>query len=119
MPNVKFIGGFHCQEAEPLKDQSLVDWINEADDGIIVFSMGSMVRSMHKSKAEVIAAALARLPQRVIWRYDGEMPDSLGANTKTMDWIPQNELMGHPKTKLFISHGGKSLLKRFIFPVHT
>jgi len=64
---------------------------------------------MHKSKAEVIAAALARLPQRVIWRYDGEMPDSLGANTKTMDWIPQNELMGHAKTKLFISHGGKTL----------
>jgi len=115
MPNVKFIGGFHCQEAEPIKDENLLDWINEAKDGIIVFSMGSMVRSMHKSKAEVIAAALARLPQRVIWRYDGEMPDSLGANTKTMDWIPQNELMGHAKTKLFISHGGTNGLYQAIY----
>jgi len=44
MPNVKFIGGFHCQEAEPIKDENLLDWINEAKDGIIVFSMGSMVR---------------------------------------------------------------------------
>lgn len=115
MPNVKFIGGFHCQAAEPLKDQALAKWVDGAENGLIVFSMGSMVRSMHISKAEVIAAALARLPQRVIWRYDGEKPKSLGENTKTMEWIPQNELMGHPKTVLFISHGGTNGLYQAIY----
>lgn len=64
---------------------------------------------MHHSKAEMIARALAKLKQRVIWRYAGEIPAGLGANTKIMDWIPQNDLIGHPKTILFITHGGKFL----------
>lgn len=106
MPNVKFIGGFHCKPAQQLEDRSLQDWVNNADNGLIVFSMGSMVRSMHISKSEMIARALSRLPQRVIWRYAGETPKSLGANTKIMEWIPQNDLIGHPKTKLFLTHGG-------------
>ena len=68
--------------------------------------MGSMVRSMDKSKSEMIATALSRLDQKVIWRYAGDKPKSLGSNTKIMDWIPQNDLIGHHKTKLFITHGG-------------
>jgi glucuronosyltransferase len=108
MPNVKFIGGFHCSDAKPLADESLEAWIQEADEGLIVFSMGSMVRSMHKSKSEMIARALAKLPQKVIWRYAGETPAGLGKNTKVMSWIPQNDLIGHPKTKLFLTHGGNA-----------
>ena len=50
---------------------------------------------------------LAKLPQRVIWRYAGQRPKGLGNNTKIMEWIPQNDLIGHPKTVLFITHGGK------------
>ena len=87
----------------------MANWIETADEGLIVFSMGSMVRSMHHSKSEIIARALARLPQKVIWRYAGETPKGLGKNTKIMEWIPQNDLIGHPKTKLFITHGGKPL----------
>ena len=25
-----------------------------------------------------------------------------------MEWIPQNDLMGHPNTKLFLTHGGET-----------
>ncbi|XP_072477041.1 UDP-glucuronosyltransferase 2B31-like isoform X2 [Notamacropus eugenii] len=45
------------------------------------------------------------LPE-VLWRYEGKKPDTLGPNTRTYDWIPQNDLLGHPKTKAFITHGG-------------
>ena len=107
MPNVKFIGGFHCNPPRPLENPDLAEWVNNADEGLIVFSMGSMVRSMHSSKSEMIAKVLAKLPQRVIWRYAGDTPKGLGKNTKIMEWIPQNDLIGHPKTKLFLTHGGK------------
>ena len=96
-------------QENPKHNPELANWIDTADEGLIVFSMGSMVRSMHHTKSEMIARALARLPQKVIWRYAGERPNGLGENTKIMEWIPQNDLIGHPKTKLFITHGGKTL----------
>merc|ERR1719473_1520758 len=105
MPNVKFIGGFHCKEAAPLPAE-LEEFASSADAGLIVFSMGSMVRSMHSSKANRLAAAFAKLPQKVIWRYAGQKPKSLGNNTKIMEWIPQNDLIGHKNTILFVTHGG-------------
>ncbi|XP_005392872.1 PREDICTED: UDP-glucuronosyltransferase 2B17-like isoform X3 [Chinchilla lanigera] len=43
---------------------------------------------------------------KVIWRYSGKKPDTLQPNTQLYDWIPQNDLLGHPKTKAFITHGG-------------
>uniref|UniRef100_H0XXQ7 UDP-glucuronosyltransferase n=1 Tax=Otolemur garnettii TaxID=30611 RepID=H0XXQ7_OTOGA len=43
---------------------------------------------------------------QVLWRHKGKKPATLGANTQLYDWIPQNDLLGHPKTKAFITHGG-------------
>ena len=30
----------------------------------------------------------------------------LPENTICLDWMPQNDLLGHPKTVLFLNHGG-------------
>ncbi|XP_041494732.1 UDP-glucuronosyltransferase 2B1-like, partial [Microtus oregoni] len=38
--------------------------------------------------------------------FDGKKPDTLASNTRLYKWIPQNDLLGHPKTKAFIAHGG-------------
>ena len=45
----------------PKFDPELAAWVESANDGLVVFSMGSMVRSMHPTKSEMIARALARL----------------------------------------------------------
>uniref|UniRef100_A0AAY5EN28 UDP-glucuronosyltransferase n=1 Tax=Electrophorus electricus TaxID=8005 RepID=A0AAY5EN28_ELEEL len=52
---------------------------------------------------------------KVLWRYSGEKPDTLFPNTRLYDWIPQNDLLGHPKTKAFITHGGNNGLYEAIF----
>ena len=31
---------------------------------------------------------------QVIWRFSGDTPTMLAANTKLSDWIPQNDLLG-------------------------
>ena len=94
-------------KAAAIKDEELAKWADEAEKGLIIFSMGSMISDMHPTKSKMLAGALSRLEQRVIWRYSGEIPENIGDNVKIMDWIPQNDLMGHNNTKLFISHGGK------------
>eukprot|EP00064_Thunnus_orientalis_P026140 superscaffoldBa00015488_g26619 len=68
---------------------------SSGDDGIVVFTLGSMIKNITSEKGNMIASALAQLPQKVraLWRYSGEKPETLGANTRVYDWIPQNDLL--------------------------
>uniref|UniRef100_F7IGM7 UDP glucuronosyltransferase family 2 member A1 complex locus n=1 Tax=Callithrix jacchus TaxID=9483 RepID=F7IGM7_CALJA len=52
---------------------------------------------------------------KVLWRYKGQKPATLGNNTQLYDWIPQNDLLGHPKTKAFITHGGTNGIYEAIY----
>uniref|UniRef100_A0A3Q2V6F6 UDP-glucuronosyltransferase n=1 Tax=Haplochromis burtoni TaxID=8153 RepID=A0A3Q2V6F6_HAPBU len=51
----------------------------------------------------------------VVWRYIGEKPETLSANTRIYDWIPQNDLLGHPKARAFITHGGTNGIYEAIY----
>ena len=93
-----------------MEDSSLASWADGAENGLILFSMGSMISEMHESKTQMFVNALNRVPMRVIWRFSGKLPDNVGENIRAMDWFPQNDLMGHRNTKLFISHGGNFFL---------
>uniref|UniRef100_A0A669DWS2 UDP-glucuronosyltransferase n=1 Tax=Oreochromis niloticus TaxID=8128 RepID=A0A669DWS2_ORENI len=46
---------------------------------------------------------------------EGEKPETLSANTRIYDWIPQNDLLGHPKTRAFITHGGTNGIYEAIY----
>ncbi|KAK7909481.1 hypothetical protein WMY93_014165 [Mugilogobius chulae] len=52
---------------------------------------------------------------KVIWRYSGPTPRSLGPNTKLLPWIPQNDLLGHPQTRAFVAHGGTNGIYEALF----
>nr|XP_020007280.1 UDP-glucuronosyltransferase 2B4-like isoform X2 [Castor canadensis] len=109
LPNFVFVGGLQCKPAKPLP-KKIEDFVQSSgENGVVVFSLMSMVSNLTEERANVIASALAQIPQRlekVVWRYDGKKPDTLGSNTQLYKWIPQNDLLGHPKTKAFITHGG-------------
>ncbi|XP_020007232.1 UDP-glucuronosyltransferase 2B31-like [Castor canadensis] len=106
LPNFVFVGGLQCKPAKPLPKE-MEDFVQSSEEnGVVVFSLGSMVSNLTEERANVIASALAQIPQKVLWRYDGKKPDTLGSNTRLYKWIPQNDLLGHPKTKAFITHGG-------------
>ncbi|XP_070361829.1 UDP-glucuronosyltransferase 2B4-like isoform X2 [Equus asinus] len=88
---------------------------SSGDNGIVVLSLGSIISNMTEERANVIASALAQIPQKVIWRFVGKKPDTLGANTRLYEWIPQSDLLGHPKTKAFITHGGANGIYEAIY----
>ncbi|XP_020043126.1 UDP-glucuronosyltransferase 2A3 isoform X2 [Castor canadensis] len=115
LPNFEFVGGLHCKPAKPLPKE-MEDFVQSSgENGVVVFSLGSMVKNLTEEKANLIASALAQIPQKVLWRYKGKKPDTLGSNTRLFDWIPQNDLLGHPKTKAFITHGGTNGIYEAIY----
>ncbi|XP_059192349.1 UDP glucuronosyltransferase 2 family, polypeptide B3 isoform X2 [Centropristis striata] len=115
LPNFKFVGGIHCRPAEPLPEDMEEFVQSSGDAGIVVFTLGSFIKNITSERANMIASALAQIPQKVLWRYSGEKPKTLGANTRTYDWIPQNDLLGHNKTRAFVTHGGTNGIYEAIY----
>nr|XP_057924617.1 UDP glucuronosyltransferase 5 family, polypeptide G1 [Doryrhamphus excisus] len=115
MPNMVYIGGFQCKKAQPLPDDLEAFMQSSGEHGVVVMSLGTLVSALPREVTNAIAAAFAQLPQKVIWRFVGERPSSLGNNTLLVDWLPQNDLLGHPKTRVFVAHGGTNGIYEAIY----
>ncbi|XP_035237352.1 UDP glucuronosyltransferase 5 family, polypeptide E1 [Anguilla anguilla] len=115
MPNVVYMGGFQCRPAQPLPPE-LEEFVQSSGEhGVVLMSLGTLLGGLQPHISEVIASAFARLPQKVVWRHLGARPSTLGNNTLLLDWLPQNDLLGHPKTRAFVTHGGTNGLYEAIY----
>ncbi len=45
----------------------------------------------------------------MIWRYPGEQPKNVPSHIKLMSWMPQNDLLAHNNTKVFVTHCGEKV----------
>ncbi|XP_036399592.1 UDP-glucuronosyltransferase 2C1-like isoform X1 [Megalops cyprinoides] len=115
MPNVVYMGGFQCKPSKPLPED-LEEFVQSSGEhGVIIMSLGTVFGQLPHDIADEIAAAFAQLPQKVIWRYTGDRPATLGNNTRLVNWMPQNDLLGHPKTRVFVAHGGTNGVQETIY----
>ncbi|XP_022108743.1 UDP-glucuronosyltransferase 2C1-like [Acanthaster planci] len=106
-PNTILIGGLTIGAPKPLPQDFETFIQGSGKQGVIIFSVSTLLHVMDMEMAEMIATALAKLPQRVIWKYLGDKrPASLGNNTMIAPWISQQDLIAHEKTRLLIYHGG-------------
>ena len=73
---------------------------------------------MPESKRDAFTRALGRLRQRVVWKWEGSLPGARGevqpANILTSSWLPQQDLLGHPNVRLFVTHGGAGSVQETI-----
>ncbi|CAB3372114.1 Hypothetical predicted protein [Cloeon dipterum] len=111
-PNVVNVGCMQCRQPKPLP-QDLEDFMQSSGEhGVILFSFGSTVdlaapaappRLLRK-----ILASFARMPQKVLMKLAGELPanTSVPENVRIQRWVPQQDVLGHPKTRLFFTHCG-------------
>ncbi|XP_038670477.1 UDP-glucuronosyltransferase 2A2-like [Scyliorhinus canicula] len=115
MPNIVYMGGFQCKPSKPLAAEFEEFVQSSGDHGIIVMSLGTIISSLPLQITMKIAEAFAQVPQKVIWRYHGKIPPNIGNNTLLAKWIPQNDLLGHPKTRAFVAHGGTNGIYEAIY----
>lgn len=55
---------------------------------------------------DALLKVFARLPQRVIWKWETEDIQGLPENVLVLRWLPQYDLLHHPNCVAFITHGG-------------
>ncbi|MBN3292901.1 UD2A2 glucuronosyltransferase, partial [Polypterus senegalus] len=115
MPNVIYVGGFQCKPPKPLPSDLEQFMESSGEHGVIIISLGTLISNLPEDITNKIAAAFAQLPQKVIWKHSGETPTGLGNNTLLVKWIPQNDILGHPKTRVFVSHGGTNGIYEAIY----
>uniref|UniRef100_A0A6I8QA73 UDP-glucuronosyltransferase n=1 Tax=Xenopus tropicalis TaxID=8364 RepID=A0A6I8QA73_XENTR len=119
LPHVLYIGGLLTKPAQPVS-QELEHFISQSGEhGFIIVAFGSMMASSPYTEfVKEMNDGFAKIPQKVIWRYRiSEWPKELqlAPNVKIMDWIPQNDLLGHPKARLLVTHGGINSVQEAIY----
>ncbi|KAL8588536.1 hypothetical protein ACOMHN_058435 [Nucella lapillus] len=105
LPNVKFIGGTVKGPVGPLPKE-LKSFMDEAREGVVIVSFGSYVLGVPTEISEKLFRVFQSLPMKVVFRSNLPSPDPTKVMTST--WLPQNDLLGHPNTKVFVSHCGKN-----------
>lgn len=95
VPNLIPVGGLHVDEPKELPLE-LKQFLDEAQNGAIFFSLGSNVKisSLPSEKLEAILNVLGRLKMKVLFKTDENLKN-LPENIKIGKWLPQNDILGN------------------------
>ncbi|XP_013189936.2 UDP-glycosyltransferase UGT5 isoform X2 [Amyelois transitella] len=101
------IGGYHIDPEVPPLPKDLQNLLDNANNGLIYFSMGSILKS--KDLPDVLKKdlleTLGSLKHTVLWKFEEVLPN-LPPNVHIVHWAPQQSILAHPNCILFITHGG-------------
>ena len=105
MPNTDEIGDLICQPAQRLPDD-LQRFMDEAKDGVIIVALGAAFDHMPEEMGDKFCNALGKNRLKVLWKTKKAPLCDIPDNIKIMPWIPQNDVLAHTNTRLFLSHCG-------------
>lgn len=80
--------------------QNIEKFINEATQGVIYFSMGSLLRSetFPKRKLNAFLYAFSKIPQRILWKWGSDTLPGKSDNIMISKWMPQRDIFGRIHT---------------------
>ncbi|XP_037300055.1 UDP-glycosyltransferase UGT5 isoform X5 [Manduca sexta] len=106
-PNVVFMGGIHQNPTKPLP-QELKTYLDSSKNGVIYISFGTnvMPSMLPPERIQILVKVFSKLPYDVLWKYDKDELPGRSKNIRLEKWLPQSDLLRHPKVKMFITQGG-------------
>ena len=103
-PNMVPVGGLATRPPRRLNGK-LKEFMDSAQDGAVIVSLGSMIKFIPREVKETMMAAFKRFKNiKFVFKFGNE--SRMDENVMLMSWIPQNDLLGHQNTKIFITHCG-------------
>lgn len=110
VPGVIEIGGIQVKSKPDPLPEDIKEFLEKGKHGAILFSLGSNLKGEHiqPEVVKTIFKGLSSLKQQVIWKWeDPKNTPGKSANILYKKWLPQDDILAHPKLKLFITHAGK------------
>ncbi|CAH2089805.1 unnamed protein product [Euphydryas editha] len=106
-PNVVYLGGLHQKPQRELP-KDLKSYLDSSEHGVIYISFGTNVKPsmFHPEKLKIFTEVLSQLPYDVLWKWDKDELAGRPNNVRISKWLPQSDLLRHPKIRLFITQGG-------------
>ncbi|UMM34240.1 hypothetical protein L5515_007400 [Caenorhabditis briggsae] len=113
-----FSFGAYCKPSSTPLPSDFLSFIDDPKSkGTILIAFGTFIdwRRAPKHYYDTFSTIVNQLTDyRVIWSMKGERPPGLRDHVKTSSWVPQNQILHHNKTVLFLSHGGLKSTKEVI-----
>ncbi|CAG9765086.1 unnamed protein product [Ceutorhynchus assimilis] len=115
VPTVVPLSFLHVDKPKPLP-KDLKDEIESAKNGVVYFSLGSIVKSagINERVRQVIMEALAELPYKVLWKFENDTMPGKPKNVVTRKWMPQQDILAHPNVKVFMTQFGLQSLEEAV-----
>ncbi|KAJ8930796.1 hypothetical protein NQ314_016373 [Rhamnusium bicolor] len=90
---INIVDGAHFLKSKPLP-KDLQDYLDNAREGFIYFSLGSNVKSslISNTTKEVILKTFSQLPYQILWKFEEELTGKHN-NIKIQKWFPQQDIV--------------------------
>ncbi|CAB3380227.1 Hypothetical predicted protein [Cloeon dipterum] len=114
-PAVKEVGCIQCSNGKQLRRKYL-EFLEEMES-FIFMSFGSNIKSssLPNETIQSILQTFGELDIKVIWKFESESVPDKPANVMIDKWVPQQDILAHPKLCLFITHGGRLSVQEALF----
>ncbi|XP_051153638.1 UDP-glycosyltransferase UGT5-like isoform X2 [Leptopilina boulardi] len=116
LPNVVEVHSLHINDNPAHLPQDIQEFLDNAPDGVIYFSLGSNLQSDQLSNNSLTAlyGAFRTLKQKILWKHTG-IPTIEIKNIKFIKWAPQQTVLAHKNTKVFMMQGGLQSLQEAVY----
>ena len=120
LPNTIHVTSLSARPAQPLPAhiEKIVSTATD-DDGVIVMSLGTFWFDIPTEILSRFFDAFSQLPQTVLFRFTNKdnitLSQEVPKNVHLLPWLPQNDIIGHARTVLFITHCGNGGLNEAVY----
>ncbi|KAH8347155.1 hypothetical protein KR059_005866 [Drosophila kikkawai] len=108
VPSIIDVGGLHLSETPEPCSEELQRFMDEAEHGVIYFSMGLdiLAKYLPDHMQQPLLQAFSQVQQRIVWKNEDLTTPNKTNKIYVIAKVPQRQVLAHPNVRLFITQGG-------------